>query len=110
MRGLENVIDLKDMIDEGLRKSRKLKEVYIKIYWKEIVGELSKRSFPKEVKNGVLIVICESSTLIHHMNLNRGLYMEKINRIVKEEYVREIRFLTGSLGETEMKLFGGNDE
>ncbi len=110
MRGLENVIDLKDMIDEGLKKSRKLKEVYIKIYWKEIVGDLSKRSFPKDVKNGVLTVLCESSTLIHHMNLNRGIYIEKINRIVKEDYVKEIRFLTGSLKDTEMKLFGGNDE
>ncbi|MGL5427497.1 MAG: DUF721 domain-containing protein [Cetobacterium sp.] len=110
MREIKDVIDLKDLIDEGLRKSRKLKEVYIKIYWKEIVGEISKKSFPKDLKNGVLLVLCESSTLIHYMSLNKLVYIEKINEIIKEDYVKEIRFLAGSLNESEMKLFGGNDE
>lgn len=109
MHGIENVTKLSDMIEIGLRKSRKLKEVYIKVHWKDIVGNLSTKSFPKELKNRVLIVVCESNTLIHYMNLNKGIYIEKINSIIKEKYIEDLRFLTGSLRETEMKLFGGND-
>lgn len=110
MQRLDQVTDLKDLIGEGLKKSRKLKEVYIKIYWKDIVGELSKRAFPQELKGDTLTVLCESSIISHHLNLNKEKIIEGINRVIKENYVRELRFNVGSLNKCEMNLFGGEDE
>lgn len=110
MSGVGQITDLKDLIDEGLKKSRKLKEVYIKIYWKNIAGSLWERCFPKELKGGTLFIICESSAIVHHMKLHETKLVEKINEVIKENYVKELRFIVGSIKESEKKLFGGNDE
>ncbi len=104
------ILSVKDLIDEALKKSRKLKEIYIKINWIEIVGNLEKKSFPNYLKDGVLHVIVESSTVMHYMILNEDKYLKKCNEIINENYVKEIRYKIGNLELTVKKTFGGNNE
>ncbi|MGL4688319.1 MAG: DciA family protein [Fusobacteriaceae bacterium] len=104
------ILSIKNLIDEALKKSRKLKETYIKINWISIVGNLEKKSFPNYIKERTLHVIVESSTVMHHMILNEEKYIKKCNELINEDYIKEIRYKIGNLELAVKKICGGNNE
>ncbi|MBC2856224.1 DUF721 domain-containing protein [Cetobacterium sp. 2A] len=89
MTGINSV---KDIVDEAIMKSRKLKEGIIKARWSEIVGKLYLKSNPLWIKEEVLYVLVEDSVFMHHMNMNKNKYIAKIEEILKDTYVKDIRF------------------
>ncbi len=94
---MNNVISVKDIIEEAVVKSKKLKEAIIRAKWKEIAGTLFFKSSPLYIKEGVLHVLVESSILLQHMYMNKNNYIEKINIILKDNYIEDIVFKVGNI-------------
>ncbi|MGL5122939.1 MAG: DciA family protein [Fusobacteriaceae bacterium] len=104
------ILSIKNLIDAALKKSRKLKEIYIITNWSNIVGSLEKKSFPNYLKDKTLHVIVESSTVMHYMILNEEKYIKKCNEVINEDYIKEIRYKIGNLELAMEKICGGNNE
>lgn len=91
------ITSIKVAIEEAVIKSRKLKEGIIKGRWREVVGDLNKKSQPLFIRDETLYVLVENSIFLHHMNMNKNKYMEKIEDILKDRYVKDIKFKISSI-------------
>ena len=91
----KNVVDVKDLMEVAITKSRLLKEGILKSEWDKIVGELSKKSFVIFLKQGKLFVGVENSIWIQQMNFQKQAIIKKINEFLGGEYVSEIIFKIG---------------
>ena len=103
-------INISDLIEKALKKSTKLKEVFIKNNWVNIVGDIEKKTFPKLLKESTLYVITESSVISHHLSMKEKMIIEKCNEIIKEDYVKHIRFKVGQVQIEKKKYCGGKNE
>lgn len=86
------LLSVSDAVEEAVIKSRRLREGIIRGYWNEIVGKLSSQSKPLGIKNGELLVVVTDSIYLHYLLLKKDLYIKKVNEILKEHYVDDIRF------------------
>lgn len=86
------IMRVSEAIEEAILKSRKLKEGIIRGKWHVIVEKLSKKSEPLWIKDSTLYVLVEDSMYLHHMSMNKSRYLEKINELLKNEYIKDIRF------------------
>lgn len=100
----------KVIIDEALKKSRKLREVYIKINWEKIVGDLKNRCFPVYIKESTLFIVTDASSVLHYLTLNKENILKKSNDVLKGEYLKEIVVRIGNVEQTDKRFFGGNNE
>nr|WP_307774585.1 DUF721 domain-containing protein [uncultured Cetobacterium sp.] len=89
MKGLMNV---SEAIEEAVIKSRKLKEGIIRGRWQEIVGKLANKSNPLWIKEFTLYVVVEDTMYLHHMTINKENYLSKIEKLLKDRYIQDIRF------------------
>ena len=103
-------IKISELIENALKKSIKLKEIFIKNNWGEIIGDIEKKTFPKLLKDSTLYVITESSIISHYLSMREKMIIQKCNEIIKEEYVKHIRFKVGNIQTEKMKYFGGKNE
>lgn len=87
-----NLMSVSNAIEEAVIKSRRLREGIIKGCWREIVGKVASESKPKTLKDSVLLVVVSDSMYLHHMSMNKNKYLRLINEILKDDYVKDIRF------------------
>lgn len=95
----EKLSNVSEMIDVAIGKSRKLKEGILKSEWENIVGKICEKCQPDYIKDGILYIRAEGNVFIHHLSLEKGKYIEKINSYFKEEIIRDIVIKTGKLDE-----------
>lgn len=88
---------VKEMVEEAIIKSRKLKEGILRAKWEEVVGKLYKKSKPIGIKEETLFVFVEDSVFLHHMTMNKNKYLKNIENILKDNYVKDIRFKVGKV-------------
>lgn len=94
---MKNMTSVKEIIEEAVIKSKKLKEAMIRAKWEEIVEGLFFKSSPLYIKEGVLYVTVESSVLLQHMYMNKNKHIEKINEILKGDYISDIILKVGKI-------------
>ena len=94
---MKNMTSVKEIIEEAVIKSKKLKEAMIRAKWEEIVEGLFFKSSPLYIKEGVLYVTVESSVLLQHMYMNKNKYIEKINKTLKGDYISDIVLKVGKI-------------
>ncbi len=85
-------ISVKKMIEEAVKKSGTLRISIIKGAWQGITDELAIKSEPLGIKDGILYTAVENSICLHAMNMRKDRYIEKINRLLKGEYVVDIKY------------------
>ena len=73
------VIDIKTLIENALKKSIKLKEVFIK-------------------NNS------------HYLSMRENMIIEKCNKLIQEDYIKNIRIKVGPVQVEKMKYCGGKNE
>lgn len=94
MKGISSV---KNAIEEAIVKSKKLKESILKGSWSEVVGEMAKKSTPLYIKEGVLFSLVEGSVFLQHMNMNKNNYIKNANKLLKGNYIKDMRFKVGKI-------------
>lgn len=69
--------------------------------WEEAVGErIARLASPLRVREGILFVEVKSHVLAQELSLLKEDYIRKLNRLLGEERVRDIRFRVGGLPQT----------
>lgn len=91
------IIEIDNMIFEAMKKSNTLRVSMLIGNWEEIVGKVHKISEIIGIKDKILYVRVESSTYLHYMNMKKYEYIEKINRYLQGEYIKNIVFRTGKI-------------
>ncbi len=83
---------LKKMVSD-LKIGNQLKHSMIFNHWKEIVGsQISEKSKPKSLREGVLYVSVANSTWANELDLMSGQLMDTINSYLGTELVKGMRF------------------
>lgn len=89
---MREIISIKNMIEKAIEKSNTLKISMIKGFWKNICEDLSLKSEPINLKDGLLYIVVENSVYLHAMNMRKRVYIEKINKFLKGEYIFDINY------------------
>lgn len=89
---MKEIVSVKAMIEEAMSKSKTLRLSIIKGSWKNIVGKFALKSEPLGIKEGILFTAVENSIFLHAMEMNKSNYMEKINILLKGEYITDIKY------------------
>ena len=91
-----------NMIERAIEKSRRLKEGILKAQWKNITGKLSEKSQVLYIKESVLYVAVENSSILHFMEINKKKYINKVNEILNGNIVNDILFRISKIKENEI--------
>ena len=89
---MNGIISIKRMIENAVSRSNTLRISIIKGAWPSITGEFGVKSEPLGIKDGILYTAVENSIFLHAMNMKKDKYIEKINRLLKGEYVVDIKY------------------
>lgn len=89
---MNEIISVKKMIEEAVSKSATLRISIIKGAWPSIAEELNLKSEPLGIKDGILYTAVENSICLHAMSMRKDKYIGKINRLLKGEYVVDIKY------------------
>ena len=85
-----------EIIDEALKKSKKLREVYLKAKWNEVVGDsLTERCYPLKIIDECLYVVADTSSVANYLRMSQEDIIFKVNRILKDEIIKDIRIKIG---------------
>lgn len=85
--------NVKEIIDDAIKKSRKLKEGLIQGNWSSIIGEdLSKKSYVSALKDQVLFVHVENSVWLQQFSFMKQDIIKKVNAYLNLEYVKDVQF------------------
>lgn len=95
----EKLSNVKNMVNEAISKSKKLKEGILKADWSRIVGRLHTECQPEYIKDGVLYIIAESPVFIHNLNMKKGEYIIKVNSYFGEDIIDNIVIKSGKLSQ-----------
>lgn len=88
---MKEIKTTKNIIDEALKKSGKLREAYIKGKLGEVVGEgLNDRVCLGKITDKKLYLVCDTSIVANVVRLESDKIIEKINTLLKENYIDEI--------------------
>lgn len=91
------IISVGDMINDGIKKSKSLREAFVKAYWKDIVGNLDKKSEVIKIKDQKLFVKVEGSANLHFMTMKKGIYLKNIEKLLNGKYIQEIVYKLGKI-------------
>lgn len=89
---MNEIISVKEMIERAVSKSGTLRISIIKGAWQGITGELSLKSEPLGIKDAVLYVAVENSICLHALSMRKEKYIEKINRLLKGQYIVDVKY------------------
>ena len=79
-------------IDVGLKAHSILRR------WKEVVGEsVALQTHPRSIRNRILFVDVSHSTLMQQLQFLKPFLIEKVNAMIGEPYVKDIRFKVGKI-------------
>ena len=87
------------MIERAIEKSRRLKEGILKAQWKKIAGKLSEKSQVLYIREDILYVVVENSSVLHFMELNIKKYINKVNEILNGNIINNILFRISKINE-----------
>lgn len=90
------------MIERAIEKSRRLKEGILKAQWKNVVEKLSEKSQVLYIKEDILYVAVENSSILHFMEMNKKKYIIKVNEILNGNTVNNINFRISKIKENEI--------
>lgn len=90
------------MIERAIEKSRKLKEGILKAQWKDITGKLSEKSQVLYIKENMLYIVVESSSVLHFMEMNKKKYIDKVNEILNANIINNMSFRISKIKEEEI--------
>lgn len=107
---VEKLNSVSDMIDTAVGKSRRLKEGILKAEWEKIVGKICNECQPDYIKDGILYISVKSTFFIHHLTMEKGKYIQKINDYFGENVVTDISIRTGKLNEKRDEYLDREDE
>lgn len=84
--------NVKEIIDDAVKKSRKLKEGLIQGNWSSIIGEdLSKKSYVSALKEQVLFVHVENSVWLQQFSFMKQDIIKKVNAYLNLDYVKDVQ-------------------
>lgn len=87
-----------NIVEEALKKSKKLREAYLKSRWKIVVGdELVNRCSVDKIDENLLYIITDTSSLANYLLLESENIKKKVNTLLKEDYIDNVRIKTGSI-------------
>lgn len=89
---MNEIVSIKSMIEQAVSKSGVLRVSIIKGAWESITGELAPKSEPLGIKDGILYTAVENSICLHAMEMRKKIYIDKIRRLLKGEYVVDIKY------------------
>lgn len=85
---------------QGSPAARLLKEGAVWQLWNETVGpQIARRAQPSAIRNGVLTVVVSSAPWLQQLNFMKAELLDKLNRAIGEEMVKEIYLKAGSVKE-----------
>ena len=90
------------MIEMAIEKSRRLKEGILKAQWKKIAGKLSEKSQVLYIKEDILYIAVENSSVLHFMELNKKKYINKVNETLNVNIINNILFRVSKINENEI--------
>lgn len=92
---------LQKVLDEILKErglSKKINEQRAILSWNEIVGKtVSQNAQPAKIVDGTLFVHVSNSVWAHKLSFFAHNYAAKINRLLNEEVVKEVKFSVGKV-------------
>lgn len=91
------IVSVEDMINTGIKKSKTLREAFIKAYWKDIVDKMDIRSEVIKIKEEQLFVKVEGSANLHFMTMKKGIYLKNIEKLLNGEYIQDIIYKLGKI-------------
>lgn len=91
------IVSVEDMINTGIKKSKTLREAFIKAYWKDIVDKMDVRSEVIKVKEDKLFVKVEGSANLHFMTMKKRIYLKNIDKLLNGGYIHEIVYKLGKI-------------
>lgn len=89
---MKKIISVKNMIEIAVTKSNILRVSMIKGAWGNIVENFWLKSEPLGLRDGLLYVAVENSVLLHAMTMKKEIYIQKINSLLRGEYVIDIKY------------------
>ncbi|MCR4321737.1 MAG: DUF721 domain-containing protein [Candidatus Brocadiaceae bacterium] len=93
------VVRLGQLLKQAFPKKKSIDKNCQKVMsvWSEVVGnEIYKSTKITGIKNGIMRVNVESSTMIHYLtNFEKYAIIHKINNVMGMKYIEDIRFKTG---------------
>lgn len=82
---------------EKLGLGRGFKEQEPLLFWPEVIGpQMSRLTEPLRVRDGVLYVEAANHVVAQQLRLMSDIYLKKLNALLGEPVIREIRFRVGS--------------
>ncbi len=91
---------IKNILVDTLKRKKlykKINENLVIVHWKEIVGdELIRYTNPSYIKNGILFIDVTNSMWAHHLTFLKRDIIDKVNRKIKKNVVKDLRFRCGS--------------
>ncbi len=77
---------------------REFENQQVLLLWPKVAGEQTARvAQATEFSHGVLTVSVSSSTVMHELSLLRRRYIERINQLIGDPRVQELRFIPGQI-------------
>lgn len=89
---MNEIISIKEMMEEAISKSGILRISMIKGAWKSITGDLAIKSEPLGIKDAILYTAVENSVYLHAMTMKKDIYIDRINKLLKDIYVVDIKY------------------
>ena len=89
---MSGIVSLKSMIENAVAKSSLLRISLVKGAWESITEELAPKSEPLGIKNEILYTAVENSVYLHAMEMKKRIYLERIKRLLKGEYIKDIKY------------------
>lgn len=97
----EKLNNVKDMIDDAMKKSTKLKVATLGANWEKIIGPLYTECSPEYIKDGVLSIILNGAVLNHYIQSIKDEIIDKVNGFFGEEVIVDIKTRIGKAQELE---------
>lgn len=92
---MNQVKSVKEAIEVAIEKSKKLKEAILKANWNAVVGELSKKTRLVYVKDQIAYIIVDGPIFLQHMRMSKEDIIKKANKLLKVEYLIDLKFKVG---------------
>ena len=82
----------------SLGLERRLEEQKVLDAWQKAVGEvIAEKTFPMRMRNGVLYVIVTNSVWLQELHFMKGLILQKLQRLVGDSHLQDLRFNLGAI-------------
>ncbi|WP_027339688.1 DUF721 domain-containing protein [Halonatronum saccharophilum] len=89
------------ILDKTLNKlgfSKKVKEARVLDLWAEVIGDkIRKHTQAKYINKGVLFVVVDNPVWAHQLLFMKKDFISKINKLLKSNLVKDIRFQSGKI-------------